>query len=246
MAVLERVATLVRANLNDLLDKAEDPEKVLRQLLIDMNAQLMQVKVQVATAMGDEKKLRRLWEDNQGRSRQWQHKAELAVEARDDNLARHALARRNSYAELAAGFELQYDSQAAQVAMLREALEQLQAKIQTAEAKKELLIARSRQAKAKMRIQETMAGVNTAPAMSAFRRLEARVDEQELRASALEELDTDTVEARFQELERADQLDQQLRELKERGRAATGRTVDDGHSLQERETRGASNGGAGH
>jgi phage shock protein A len=90
MAVLERVATLLRANLNDLLDRSEDPEKLVRQLLMDMNGQLIQVKTQVAAVMGNQRKLQRLWEENEAKAGQWQRKAQLAVEIGDDELAKQA------------------------------------------------------------------------------------------------------------------------------------------------------------
>lgn len=216
MTLLERVSTLVRANLNDLLDRAEDPEKLIKQLLIDMNSHLIQVKAQVAVSMADEKKLQRLTQENDAKAKEWRRRAELAVQAGDDDLAKQALARHNSYGELAAGFRKQHESQATQVGQLREALEQLQAKIDQADARKELLIARSRQAKARAGLQRTLAGAKDVSALSAFERLEGKVEEQELRAEAIVELDKDTLETRFQEMEQQENLERQLEELKAR------------------------------
>src|SRR6266487_1707873 len=99
MGLLDRVSTLMRANLNDLLDRAEDPEKVIRQLLIDMNSQLLQVKTQVAASIADEKRLEPRCRENQEKADEWEGKAELAVEKSDDELAKAALARRNSFSE---------------------------------------------------------------------------------------------------------------------------------------------------
>src|SRR5207244_622446 len=148
MGVLDRVGTLIRANINDLISRAEDPEKVIRQLLLDMNNQLIQVKTQVAAAIADEKLLQKRFEENQKRADEWQAKAELAVERDRDDLAKEALTRRRSYQETADGFKQQWHDQAAQVEQLKEALTQLEAKISEAQTKKDLLIARSRRAKA--------------------------------------------------------------------------------------------------
>src|SRR5690242_14929663 len=115
MSLLERVSSLVRANLNDMLDKAEDPEKMVKQYLIDMHNQLIQVKTQVAAAMADEQKLYQRYQDAQNQSNEWQHKAELAVSKGEDDLAKEALSRRNSFQETADGFKAQYDEQKKEV-----------------------------------------------------------------------------------------------------------------------------------
>ena len=214
MAILDRISTLIRANINDLLDRAEDPEKVVKQLLIDMNNGLLQVKTQVAAAFADEHRLKRRWEENDGRAVEWKRKAEIAVGRDDDDLARQALARYNTYNELAAGFQQQYEQQAAQVALLKDALRQLEAKIETVQARKELLIARNRRVKAEMAVRQTMGGMKDVSALGEFQRMEERVEEEELRAAGLKELDEDTVDARFQELDNEERLEGQLQELK--------------------------------
>src|SRR5947207_6265678 len=214
MGLLDRVGTLIRANLNDMLDRAEDPEKVLKQLLLDMNNQLIQVKTQVAASIADEKMLYNRYQENQALATEWQGKAELAVQKGDDELAKAALARRNTYQQTADGFKQQYESQHVQVDQLKDALRQLEAKIEEAEAKKDLLIARSRRAKAETKIRETMAGIDTTSALGQFEQLEQRVEEQEARADAAKELDTDTLDEKFKHLESETELDSQLSELK--------------------------------
>ena len=214
MGMLDRVGTLIRANLNDLLDRAEDPEKVLKQLILDMNNELIKVKTQVAASIADEKMLYKRHQENQQLSAEWQGKAELAVRKGDDELAKQALARRNTYQQTADGFKEQWERQSAQVEQLKTALRQLEAKIQEADAKKDLLIARSRRAKAETQIRETLAGIGTPGAMSQFEQLESRVEEQEARADAARELDTDTLDERFAELESESALDSDLAALK--------------------------------
>src|SRR5215467_12427030 len=214
MGILDRVSTLLRANINDLIDRAEDPEKVVKQLIIDMNNQLMQVKTQVAASIADEKMLYQRYQDNQAKAADWQQRAELAVEKSQDDLAREALSRRNAFQQTADGFKTQYDQQAAQVEQLKQALQQLEAKIQDAQTKQELLIARSRRAKAETQIRSTLAGLDQSSALASFQRIEEKVNLQEARAAALGELDTDTMEHRFQLLQQESEVDQQLAALK--------------------------------
>jgi phage shock protein A len=214
MGILDRVSTLVRANINDLIDRAEDPEKIVNQLLVDMNNQLLQVKTQVAASIADEKQLQQRWQENQQRADDWHGKAELAVSKGQDDLAREALSRYNSYQQTANGFKEQYQQQAQQVETLKDALHQLDAKIQEAQTKKDLLIARSRRAKAETTIRTTLSGMDTSNALGSFQRMEDKVNQQEARASALGELDTDTTEQRFALLEQQNQVDEQLAALK--------------------------------
>jgi phage shock protein A len=214
MTIVERISTLVRANINDLLDRAEDPEIVIKQLLIDMRAQLLQAKTQVAAAIADEKRLHERFEENQTLATEWQRKAELAVEKGADDLAREALTRRNSFQQTADGFKQQYDEQTSQVAELKEALGQLEAKIAEAEAKKDLLLARSRRASAETEIRTTLSGLDRNGALASFEQMEERVDQQEARAEALTEMETDSAQSRFAALETVDDVERQLADLK--------------------------------
>src|SRR5579885_2936259 len=128
MALLERVSTLVRANLNDLIDKAEDPEKMIKQVILDMQNQLLQVKTQVAIAIADQHLLEKKEKENEGKVAEWMLKAELAVDKQDD-LARAALQRVESYRDLTASFGQQVNDQKAQVETLKTALRQLDQKL---------------------------------------------------------------------------------------------------------------------
>jgi phage shock protein A len=214
MGILDRVSTLVRANINDLIDRAEDPEKLVRQLIADMNNQLLQVKTQVAASIADEKQLRQRWEDNQAKADDWQRRAELAVERDQDDLAREALGRRQTFQLNADGFKQQYEDQARQVETLKTALRQLESKIQEATTKQELLIARSRRAKAETKIRTTLQGLDTGSALGQFTRIEEKVAHEEAKAAALGELETDTLEDRFAALDTDSAVENQLAALK--------------------------------
>jgi phage shock protein A len=210
------MSTLVRSNLNDLLDRAEDPEKMLRQLLVDMNNQRIQAKTQVAAAIAEERRVQQRAEEAQKQADEWQRRAELAIEKGDDELAKQALTRRNTYAQTAAGMQEQLQAYSAQVQALRDGMRQLDDKIGEAEGKKELLIARSRSAKAQETMHRTLSGIRGSGTMGEFDRLEQRVQEQEARASAYTDLSTDTLDDKFAALEQESDIDRQLRELKAR------------------------------
>src|SRR5256885_15167169 len=146
MALLERVSTLVRANLNDLIDKAEDPEKMIKQVILDMQNQLLQVKTQVAIAIADQHLLAKKHQENEEKVSEWTRKAELAVSKKDDELARAALHRVESYREMSASFAQQVGDQKAQVDNLKTALRKLEQKLDEAQHKSDLLIAQHRRA----------------------------------------------------------------------------------------------------
>jgi len=107
MPLIDRVTTLIKANINDLVDKAEDPEKLLKQLLLDMQNQFMQVKTQVAIAIADQHLLEKKQQENLDAQKEWLRKAELAVKKNEEDLARIALERSLSYENAARNFAQQ-------------------------------------------------------------------------------------------------------------------------------------------
>ncbi len=135
MALLERVGTLIRANLNDLVDKSEDPEKMIKQVILDMQNQLLQVKTQVAISIADQHVLEKKQAENEENERQWMKRAEIALDKHDDTLARAAVERSMSYKTLAANFRQQVEDQTAQVENLKSALLKLQQKLAEAQSK---------------------------------------------------------------------------------------------------------------
>jgi phage shock protein A len=214
--MLDRISTLVRANLNDLLDRAEDPEKVIKQVLVDMENQLIQVKTQVAASIADEKRLQTKFRESQEQADEWQRKAELAVDRGQDELAREALNRRKNHAVAAEGLREQSEAQSAQVASLRDGLRQLESKIEEAKSKRDLLIARARRAKAEETMHKTLGSLSNSSATSEFERLQSRVEEREARAAAYSELSRDTLDDKFAALESESEVDRELAALKAR------------------------------
>jgi phage shock protein A len=217
MALLERVATLVRANLNDLVDKAEDPEKMLKQVMLDMQNQLMQVKTQVAIAIADQHLLEKKAKENAEKATEWMRRAELALEKKqDDALARGALERSMSYQQMQQSFEQQIGDQHAQVEALKVALSKLEQKLAEAKAKSELLIAQAKRSRVAERARVAHdAGVQASGAAT-FERMKHRVMKAEAVNEAHAELNGDSIDDRFAALERDEQIDRLLAELKQR------------------------------
>ncbi len=214
MALLERVSTLVRANLNDLIDKAEDPEKMIKQVILDMQNQLLQVKTQVAIAIADQHLLEKRQKENEDKIAEWMRKAELAVDKKEDDLARASLQRVESYRELSQNFAQQVTDQKAQVENLKSALRQLDQKLAEAQAKSEVLIAQHRRARAVSKASDArMASVDGSKA-AAFDRMKRKVAHSEAVSQAKSEIASDNIEDRLAALEKQDRIEQLLAELK--------------------------------
>jgi phage shock protein A len=219
MPLLERVSTLVRANLNDLIDKAEHPEKMIKQVILDMENQLLQVKTQVAIAIADQHLLEKKQKENEDKVAEWMCKAELAVDKKQDDLARAALQRVESYRDLIAGFAQQVTDQKAQVESLKTALRQLEQKLTEAQAKADLLIAQHRRARAVGKASEAKSAAGNGSRAAAFERMKRKVAYSEAVSQAKSEVAlADDVEGRFAALEKEDRIEQLLAELKTKRR----------------------------
>jgi len=214
MALLERVATLVRANLNDLIDKAEEPEKMIKQVILDMQNQLLQVKTQVAIAIADQHLLEKKQKENADKIAEWMRKAELAVDKKEDDLARASLLRVESYRELTDNFAQQVTDQKAQVENLKAALRQLEQKLAEAEAKADVLIAQQRRARAISKASEARIASGDGSKAAAFNRMKRKVAHSEAVSQAKSEIAADNIEDRLAALEKQDRIEQLLAELK--------------------------------
>jgi phage shock protein A len=217
MALLERVAALLRANVNDLIDKAEDPEKMLKQLVLDMENQLLQVKTQVAIAIADQHLLEKKKKEHDSASEEWHKKAELAVSKGKDDLARGALERALSHEQMATGFAQQLEDQAAEADSLRSALRKLDQKLAETRSRCEILIAQHRRARVVSKANQARQKVDSTQKNSGIDRLRLQVAGAESENAATHELlGGDSLDDRFASLEREEQIEGLLRDLKER------------------------------
>lgn len=218
MGIFARLARLIKSNLNDLISRSEDPEKMLNQIVIDMNTQLIEAKKQVAASIADEKRLQKQAETELAGAKEWERRAMMAVRAGDDNLAKEALLRKKEHDQLAEQFQSQWQKQKQAVDQLKLALRALNAKIEEAKRKKTLLIARKKRAEAQKAIQETMSGLKNASAFEAFDRMAGKIDQIEAEAEAgaelAEEYTGDVLAHKFGQLEASHGADEDLTSLK--------------------------------
>jgi phage shock protein A len=223
MGILDRLSQLLRSNINDLISRAEDPEKMLTQILGDMRSQLAKAKQQVATAIADEKRLHDQAEAEFRQSQDWEKRAMLAISENRDDLAKQALVRQAEHVSHFQQLQQTWESHRMETDKLKNSLRDLNDKIEEAKRKKNLLVARQRRAQAQQRIAETMSSLSEKSAFEAFSRMEERIENNERQIAATAEIDEeisgDRLHSQFKELERgavAGGVDQQLLALKQK------------------------------
>jgi phage shock protein A len=207
MGIFARLGTLLKSNINDLISRAEDPEKMLNQVLIDMQQQLVEAKKQVAVSIADEKRIQKQAEAEAEKSKEWERKAMMAVRAGDDLLAKEALLRKQEHENISTQYQQQWSQQKAAVDKLKDALRLLNNKIEEAKRKKNLLVARQKRAQAQNTIANTMSGLSNTSAFDTFDRMSQKIDQLEAEAEAGAELageiSGDALESKFAKLETA-------------------------------------------
>jgi len=226
MALMERVTTLLRANLNDLVDKAENPEKMLKQLVLDMENQLLQVKTQVAIAIADQHLLEKKTAEHETAAADWKNKAALAVARGRDDMAREALERSVSHVEMGKSFVQQLEDQRGEAEALRSAFLKLQQKLTETRAHCDLLMAEHRRARAVGKSQQAQAAARTAKGTASIDRYKSRINLQQAVNHAGKELTAgDSLEDRFAMLERDQRVEALLEELKNKKELTDGKAL---------------------
>ena len=207
MGIFDRLSTLFRSNINDLINSAENPEKMLNQLIVDMNGQLVKAKQQVAAAIADEKRLRDQADNEFKLAQDWEQRAVLAINQGRDDLAKQALLRQSEHSEHAQTLAATWESHRAETEKLKQQLRELADKIEEAKRKKNLLLARQRRAEAQKRISQTMSSMSEKSAFEAFARMEERIEQNERQLKAAQEIDEeftgDKLSHEFKLLERS-------------------------------------------
>ena len=245
MGIFDRISTLFRSNINDLISRAENPEKMLNQLITDMKTQLGKAKQEAAAAIADEKRLQADAEQLKKQAEDWERRAMLAVQEGRDDLATQALMRYNEALQGAQQLHETWVRHKAETEQLKVSLRQLHDKIEEAKRKKNILVARAKRAEAQQRIQQTMAGMSDKSAFESFERMTEKIEDIERKALAAAELQQefsgDDLMQQFKALEYKGSADQQLLELKAKmgvlgagaggaarqlGKGAAGETVD--------------------
>lgn len=236
MAIFSRIGTLLKSNVNDAISRAEDPEKMLNQMLLDMQQQMVEAKKQVAVAIADEKRLQKQFEQERQLAVEWEKKAMLAIKAGNDELAKQALQRKTEHEKLAVGYEQQWTAQKASVDQLKGALQGLNSKIEEAKRKKNLLVARAKRAEAQKTIAETLDGISSTSAFDTMSRMEEKINKAEAEAQATYELAQastgDDLQAKFDALEKVE-ADDALAALKAKMGIAPAATVEPAPAEQQ-------------
>jgi len=215
MGFFDRLSRLLRANLNDLVSKAEDPAKILDQSVADMQADLVKLRQAVATAIASQKRLQNQAEQAETQARTWYERAELALKKGEEDLAREALSRRKTYTDTATALNTQLSNQAGQVETLKKSLTALEGKIAEAKTKKDMLKARAQAAQAQEQLQSAVGNLSTNSSMAAFDQMEEKVLALEARSQAAAELAGSDLESQFAALQGSD-VDDELAALKTR------------------------------
>lgn len=216
MSIFTRVRDILSANINAMLDSAEDPEKMANEYLRQLNNEEYEVKTSVAAAMADATKLNRMEAQYMAEAEGWDRKAEAALRAGDEELAKAALSRKVSSNKLYQQYKEQSDAQETQVEQLEQALVQLQTRIAEVRAKRDLIIAKKNRAQTQEAIQRTVRGVSKISALDKLDQLEDRVDQRLDKAEAMAKLEGDSLESKFRDLERDADVNSELEELKKR------------------------------
>jgi phage shock protein A len=215
MALFERVGLLIRSNLNDLISKAENPEKILDQVVIDMQEDLLQLRQAVAGAIASQTRTEQQYSQNQAQATSWQQRAQLALQKGDESLAREALARKKTFVDASNTLKAQLDQQSSNVDTLKRSLIGLEGKISEAKTKKEMLKSRAAAAEAQERLQASVSKLGTSGAMAAFERMEEKVLMAEARSMAALDLAGTGLDQQFALLESGSDVDDELAAMKQ-------------------------------
>jgi phage shock protein A len=189
MGIFDKLSRLIKSNINDLISRAENPEKMLNQVILDMRDQLAKAKREVAAAIADERKLKSQLDEEAKQTREWEQRAMLAVREGRDDLAKQALVRHQEHAQRTTAVDQTWRAQAQETEKLKSSLRQLNDKIEEAKRKRNLLIAKQKRAQAQRRIHETMSGLSDTSAFEAFNRMAEKIEESERRSLAAAEVD---------------------------------------------------------
>jgi phage shock protein A len=219
MALLERVSTLIRANLNDLIDKAEDPHKLIKQIILDMENQLIQVKTQMAVALADRHVLAQKRKEIEAKAVELMQKAELAVEKEKDDLARAALERFLGHQKMAQSLKEQEADHNTQAEILKSSLKTLAEKLAEAQNKKDLMLAQHRRARASRAADASEIAAGEKSSTEAVENVANEAARTEAVNNIKAGLAADDVEEKLASLEKEDQVDRLLAEIRSRSRS---------------------------
>ena len=216
MSIFGRVRDLLSANINAMLDGAEDPEKMANEYIRQLQNELYEAKTNVASAMADATRLNQKEAQFMAETDSWQIKAEAALRASDETLAKAALSRKVTASNMYTQYKTQSDEQEQQVEALQGALVQLETRISETKAKRDLIVAKKNRAQTQEAIQRTVRGLGDISALDKLDQLEGKVDDRLAKADAMAKLEGDTLDSKFRDLEANTAVDAEFEELKKK------------------------------
>lgn len=211
--IFERIGDIIKANINDMIDRAEDPEKMVKQIIIDMEAQVEEATRALGQAMASEKQAKKQLDVAQASSADWEQKAKVALQAGNQDLARRALESKVGVDKSLVGLQESYDIISTQVATLRDQISALRAKLDEARSRQNVLIARSKMAEAQQKAATSISSVDSSSAFSKLDKMEKRVEEKEALAGAFTEMAGVTAADEYQKLETSAAVEAEMARL---------------------------------
>ena len=216
MAIFERMSDLVRSNINDLIDKAENPEKMVKQIIIDMEDQLRKSTQSLGTAMGSLNQVKKQLEDAQVQSANWQAKARTCLEQGNEDLAKQALENKVRQDNMVAQYQEMVSSMESQVNEIRNQVDVLKQKLEEARSKQAMLVARSQMADAKSQMSKTLGNMDSKSAFAKMDKMEKKVEEKEAQADAFSQVSgvEESSSDPFAQMDKENSINSELEKLK--------------------------------
>lgn len=216
MSIFTRLGDLLKSNINDLIDKAEDPEKMVKQIIIDMDKELVKSTQALGKAMASERQIEKQLNDAKAKSADWESKAKAAIAAGDQELARKAVAEKVKADENVAKFQQMYDTVAAQTAAIKTQVEELKSKLEDAKSRQAMLIARSQMADTQKDLAESLGGIGSSNAFAKMDKMEEKISRKEAEAQAFSDISgvsTASSTDPFEDLEKNQKIEAELARL---------------------------------
>lgn len=216
MGIFQRLGDLLKSNVNDLIDKAEDPEKMVKQIIIDMQQELNKSTQALGKAVSSERIAKKQYDDAARTASEWEERAKTALAAGDEELAKKALANKVKADKDAAAYKEMYDTISQQTETIRTQVEVLKSKLEEAKSRQAMLIARSQMAETQKNLAKSTGGFDSSSASEKFDRMEEKIMQKEAEAQAFAEIagqNSETVDE-FEKLEKESQVDSELARLK--------------------------------
>lgn len=216
MAIFERLSDLIRSNINDLIDKAEDPEKMVKQIIIDMEDQLKKSTQSLGTAMGSVNQVKKQLDGAKEQSKNWEEKAKMALSQGNEALAKQALENKVKQDQMVAQYQEMYNSMDAQVTEIRNQVDVLKQKLEEARSKQAMLVARSQMADAKEKMSKSLGNMDSKSAFAKMEKMERKIEQKESQADAFAQISgtEQSTNDPFAEMETNSTVDAELERLK--------------------------------